>query len=297
MIYLICLVDTEKVLATLKRSSCIIFIAPVISLIGFWFASSRWKILLSSNNLIISSWYAFYGYMVGFFYGTFLPGNLGGDIFRIQLCVRQTKCKISTATSIVILERVCGVLVLFSMIFYILICPPSTLTNLTPAVNTQRMLPFAAAGIMGIILFIFGCRMGRHILQKKKFKGIFGYIQKAVLPFSTIRGGILFQALILSALFQSTDIFVSFLLSYAIHLSLSLKIFFLIIPLAYFTALLPISLGGLGVREGTLVFLLTMFGISASDAVTFSMLVCLNRFAIGGIGGALNIIETIISPK
>lgn len=50
---------------------------------------------------------------------------------------------------------------------------------------------------------------------------------------------------------------------------------------------LPISISGLGVREGTMVFLLHAYGVSAADAIALSFLLFGGGLWIGAIGGLL----------
>jgi hypothetical protein len=52
----------------------------------------------------------------------------------------------------------------------------------------------------------------------------------------------------------------------------------------YLATVLPISPGGLGVREGTLVIVLAQFGLAASDAALLAVAVFLNRVAVGAVG-------------
>ncbi len=86
---------------------------------------------------------------------------------------------------------------------------------------------------------------------------------------------------------------VVFLLSQAIGLAVSLTEFFAIIPLVYLVTILPISLGGLGVREGMLVFLLAQFNVAITDAVTLSFLIYLNRVVVGSLGGLIQLKDTL----
>lgn len=58
-----------------------------------------------------------------------------------------------------------------------------------------------------------------------------------------------------------------------------------------FFALLPVSLGGLGIREGTIAIGLSLFGVSKSSAVTIAFMnrILLLLFAL--LGGILFIIN------
>ena len=78
---------------------------------------------------------------------------------------------------------------------------------------------------------------------------------------------------------------------YLFALSLNMNISFITIAwirsALLILAMLPISISGLGVREGTLVFLLNPYGISAADAIAFSFLLLGAFLCIGGIGGLI----------
>jgi len=52
----------------------------------------------------------------------------------------------------------------------------------------------------------------------------------------------------------------------------------------YFAVVLPISLGGLWVREGTFLGLLNLYGIDTSTAIIISLLMHLIKVATGIIG-------------
>jgi uncharacterized membrane protein YbhN (UPF0104 family) len=78
---------------------------------------------------------------------------------------------------------------------------------------------------------------------------------------------------------------------YAVAISLGIKVpfyaFFIIVPIVYIATLLPISLGGLGVREGAMVFLMSRLGVSTVDGVSLAFLIYLNLVFIGLVGGVL----------
>jgi hypothetical protein len=66
-------------------------------------------------------------------------------------------------------------------------------------------------------------------------------------------------------------------------------------PIVYLVTILPISIGGLGVREGTLVMILSFVNIETSEAVILSFLIYLNRILIGGVGGIIQLSSILIN--
>ena len=94
-------------------------------------------------------------------------------------------------------------------------------------------------------------------------------------------------ALAISLSIQSGFILLNAILGTACKIDLPLHIWFLAWPLAKLSAMLPISLGGLGVRETALAFLLLSFGIPFSKSVGLGLL-WESVLVAGGVVGGLS---------
>jgi glycosyltransferase 2 family protein len=84
--------------------------------------------------------------------------------------------------------------------------------------------------------------------------------------------GLLVAAVVLSVLMQSTEVMIYVTLGNELGLDLPLGIYFAVVPISFIAAALPISLGGLGVREGVLVSLLVAAGADKQAAVALAVL-------------------------
>lgn len=69
--------------------------------------------------------------------------------------------------------------------------------------------------------------------------------------------------------------------------TVSLKVVFLVFPLVILSNAIPISIGGLGVREGAAVLLLSLFGVSKTAAINSAFLLFFINTIIPGLVGAL----------
>jgi hypothetical protein len=67
---------------------------------------------------------------------------------------------------------------------------------------------------------------------------------------------------------------------------------FLVAVIFVFTGI-PISIGGLGVRENTIVFILTRFGVSNNEAVIYSFLVLFMYIFAAFLGGITYLLKNI----
>jgi uncharacterized membrane protein YbhN (UPF0104 family) len=84
--------------------------------------------------------------------------------------------------------------------------------------------------------------------------------------------GLLVVAVLLSIVMQSTEVFIYMALGHNLGLGLPVAAYFAAVPVAFMAAGLPLSLGGLGVREGVLVSLLVVAGADKHMAVALAVL-------------------------
>lgn len=91
----------------------------------------------------------------------------------------------------------------------------------------------------------------------------------------------------ISLLFQVILIVVYYFLSLSLHLSLSLGYFFLLVPIITGAAMIPLSLNGLGIREGVSVFLFSRLSITNAQALSLSLLMLLVGLLTGLVGGLI----------
>jgi len=98
-------------------------------------------------------------------------------------------------------------------------------------------------------------------------------------------------ALAISFVFNVLLIAVNGIIALSLGVEIPLRYFLLFIPLISFLLVLPISLSGLGVREGGYVYLFAQAGVSAPLALAMSLLFYALNVATGLIGGALYTFE------
>jgi len=101
------------------------------------------------------------------------------------------------------------------------------------------------------------------------------------------------QALAYSALFNTLLVLLNYLTAYAVGMRLGLAYFFLFVPVLSLTLMLPISIGGLGVREGVAVVLFTQAGVDEAVAVAASLAVFGVSRATSLLGGLLYLLQSM----
>jgi glycosyltransferase 2 family protein len=183
-------------------------------------------------------------YYVGMFYNLFLPGSIGGDGYKIYLINKHYKANIKDLISASLLDRLSGLVALFFLAGILLYFSnhAALLPNLNLIIVLSLALVFPAYYLFSLILF------------NKKFIHQFwitSYYSLLVQFLQVVCAVCLLLALSVNQFY--TDYLALFLISSAV-------------------SVLPITVGGVGIRE--VVFLLgyQYLPIDKTVAVSFSLL-------------------------
>ena len=295
--YLMYLIDWKRAIETvLHANPWFLIAAPVVSLLAIALTSQRWRLILADSQVKYPAWQSFRGAWLGLFYGSFLPGVLGGDVLRVGMCVQYTKCLAGIATAAILLDRISGVVAVFGMLFSFYLFAPGTAAILLTVDDTLLIAGLAFVGIGGLIAVLATRRLWARWFSSDA-KGIWGFISSMGKSLSALKNQTLVSVVSIALLAQFIETFSTFLIARAIGIDQPFTVFWAVVPLTFLIVFLPISLGGLGVREGAMVFLLARFGVPAQEAITLSFLIYLNRTLVGALGGGLQLVETFVKKS
>jgi hypothetical protein len=278
--YLVHLLDLPTAAEALRRAAQpSLILVPLCLLVGFGVAAVRWQFILRRAGVNLVASRAFLAYLISNFYGLLLPGVLAGDVVRMTLCVRQTQCRLRDASASVLLERLCGFAALASFPLMVHVLAPQ-IVPLDLRGGDGVLLLACAAIALGVPVAIILVQ-GLPIPSRGRIAGFVHRTRQVIAP-QSVTG--LLWIMLLSAVFQTLDILATFVISQAMGLDLPLAALFFVVPFVSVATVLPISLGGLGVREVIFVFLLGKFAIGSSDAVMLSVMIYLGRLFVGALG-------------
>lgn len=274
MIWLLSKVEIDQIAGRWGEVNWFLLIlaVTVLNLICMVLKSIRLMRFLHSLNIEAPIWWLSLLQLKSNFLRNFAPGIVFSDIYRTSVLVKKTGHGYESISTI-LLEKIFGVasLLLLSIMSLLVgtywIDHPVFRQLVKPAFLVSGA--FLAAGIAFIIIVRVGL-MGRN-KSTFNFWMKFQEIATQYSMFFSKIGNIL-EISILSLLIQLIMVAWYFTVSRAIGFNLSFLIFLLTIPLVELLLMLPISIGGLGVREGAFVILFVPFGLTAGDAVSFSLL-------------------------
>jgi uncharacterized protein (TIRG00374 family) len=256
----------------------------------------RWHIILSKDYKMPFS-RLFSTYFIGMYFNNFLPTLVGGDLVKAYYIYRETgKGGVSMAS--IFLDRYSGFTALMTITAvatisgYTLIKGSSILWLLLILLGS-----FAAMSLIIWIDLLHGWAM--RILTRLKLFGINRKIDSFYRALMGYKGewAILLKAFSLSLIIQGSVITGYYILARAIGMDMPLNYFFFFVPLATVVAMVPLSLAGLGIREGAFVFLFAKAGGSSAEAMSISLLFFFSMLVISLIGGVEYLRRGSISMK
>jgi uncharacterized membrane protein YbhN (UPF0104 family) len=202
--------------------------------------------------------------LCGFFFEQVTIGFVGGDAIRLWL-LRRTDMPFGRAIQALLLDRSCGFasLVLLSLLGVQALLP--LVEESVRNVIVVTLGAFIAAGLLATAVVLVLTKLLRRTKLSVYWRR-FGLSEHPVSPLT------LATVLTLAIATQLLNILVFWMLSQSLALPTTLQQWFIVAPTVLLVSMLPISIGGWGVREGAMIVALHGFGISAEDALLPSVL-------------------------
>lgn len=254
-------------------------VAAALLLAGQSLAALRWKVILGPGS---PPWrYLARLYLIGAFASLFLPTLVGGDALRAAAASRSTGAAASTVTS-VLLDRMIGVAAMLAYLALGVAVAPAQAGAMVAGFRWTGgpgwLLPAAVAGgiaVAGLAVARSG-RVRRAAAE--------GWAAVTGLLRSPSRAA---AAVLLALVVQGAYLLLWMALARALDLPLAASAFLVAVPLVTLGSMLPVTLAGLGVREGAWLLLLRSSGIADARVVAFSLLYFVANLVVGAVGGAL----------
>ena len=264
----------------------IIWIAPFAYLVGLFGTGYRWHVMLSELGVVFSTVQGLCGYVIAAFYNLILPGGVGGDIVRVAYARNRTNESIGFLTSGVLLERFFGSMVAFEIgALAILVLPDSIFDQLgvVPLLLIIGMALFLT--LYMIVLFLYWEKIREFFERRIKKRKLLDKMLTFGSRLTSLSWVARFRIIGGTAVYQFGDAFATYIIACAIGLNIPFAVFLMLNPLLYLSMVLPISLGGLGGREGVVVGFLALVGVDADVAAILAFLIYFNHAVIGVWGG------------
>lgn len=233
-------------------------LATLVAGLTFPLHAWRWWLLLRAQGLALSLHWAHVVTWIGNFYNAFLLGGLGGDASRAFYVCRDAPGRPAAGLAATFLDRVLGLVVLLSLAALTLLLKLETVAR---HAELRLLLALCAAlSLASVIAFLVACRRPPawlvRRLGEKHAATLADILQRARATPAT-----LLAALVASYAIWLLDFVSVWLLARSLGLPLPFIEVSLAMSVAYAATVLPVSVGGHGIREGALLGMLALLGL------------------------------------
>jgi uncharacterized membrane protein YbhN (UPF0104 family) len=207
-------------------------------------------------------------YFIGMYFNLILPTSVGGDVVRAWYLDGQSGRRLASFLS-VLADRVSGLLVLLGLACVAVAVCPIALPPWVP----WSVWGTAGGGLLaltGFALFDFRSSPAARIPAAAR---VLGKVERLKANSTSLfRPALLIQTTALSLVVQAANVLIVYLVGRAIGAPVPAAYYWIVVPMVTLLTLLPISLNGMGVREGGMVLFLAPLGIPEGTALSLAFL-------------------------
>ncbi|MEM7094071.1 MAG: lysylphosphatidylglycerol synthase transmembrane domain-containing protein [Actinomycetota bacterium] len=233
-------------------------------------ASLRWQQVCRALHLDVSSVRLFWHTIAGQFLSNFVPTTVGGDVLRVSRLGKDTGDRPTSFTT-VILERLSGWMVLPASIFLGLALDPS-LRGLGAATRGAMVAAIVTLVALSLIILAAGNDFTGRLLER--YEGPLRWLHAVHEGLDALRERPrqIVRILATGAAYQGMLIVAFWAAAQSIGIEgFGLRAAAAFVPAVLIVQVLPLGIGGLGVREGTLVLFLGSLDVPDEQAVALGL--------------------------
>jgi len=265
----------------------VIVILMAVNLFRAWMTAVRWQWVNPDESKQLSSWQYFRLMMMAKPFNLIMPGALGGDFVRTAITLKTVKSNRVNNVIAIAADRfvgllsitVLGVIALFFM------------SDIPDKRAFYCLFGLLTGGFVVILLVISNAWLLR--LLESVFSRLGGLGKRLVHVLETWKKALLFfkcnykrllQAFLLCLPIHGLSFLTSYILAKILGMEVSFFDISLILALVWVITAVPITISGLGVRELSLIYFFSLYGVGAEAATALSVYLYVVSVAMGLIG-------------
>ncbi|MGD9972860.1 MAG: YbhN family protein [Desulfatirhabdiaceae bacterium] len=290
-VLLILLFDPKQIAETLAGANPLYTtLAFLMCMVVMLVRACRWQLILRDMNILTRFWRIAEIYLISNWFSTFLPGSVGGDIYKVYGLTRDGKQTLHSLATVFI-ERFTGLLALISVALVTVIF----FSHMMPA-PLWMMLALVSIIAGALFLLLFSTRFIQPVgLFLRNHAPLFRkWVSEEKIALTvTIFQDMLHQprlfvrAYVLGIFMQFLVLASYYFVARALNQHIPFLFFLIFFPLIEIISLIPVSINGMGIRELLLVFFLRYAAVEPSFAISFSILLRLILVVYALFGGYL----------
>jgi uncharacterized membrane protein YbhN (UPF0104 family) len=251
-------------------------------------AGVRWAALARPLGFQRPRRFFIWRFFEGMFFSLCLPSSIGGDVIKAYRVGDTTSRRLLAGCS-VLADRLTGL---------------SALGVLAGTALAANKYGLGLAGALGVALALLAGVLGVFWLGLQSIDRIMNLLPEAhraraflaqLLPYQQ-RPLLIMQAVGWSFVVQVGGAVVVALMARTLRVDLPLVVWFSVVPLVALLMVLPVSIGGFGMRENAMEILLGEHGVAKDQAIAVALLWGLGTILTGLVGGALFLLDRRAEP-
>jgi uncharacterized membrane protein YbhN (UPF0104 family) len=265
------------------RTAIWLAVAAVLTLAGIALSALRWQKVLDALDIHTRLPRLRSLYLAGQFVSNVLPTTIGGDVLRVSRLSRDTGESSGTFASVV-LERLTGWLVL-PVITIVGFAVNPGLRQLGTATQVALVMAVVTLLLLATVLAAAGStRLGGRFATKDGWQRFLGAVHLGVERLRTHPAAAV-HVLIAGFAYQLALVLAAVAAAQALGLRpAGLTALLAFFPAVLIAQVLPVSMSGLGVREGAFVLFLGPLGVADEQAIALGLLLYLLNLAVSLLG-------------
>jgi hypothetical protein len=294
--YFLSRVHPERFLTTFATAKfSYIALALAVYLVAQGVSAMRWATLVRPLGIKTPFKDLVRYYLVGMFFNLFAPGTVGGDVSRIYYLVRDEDAHASGravttvhAAMSVLMDRAIGMVVLVWLgAAGLVLFPQYAVPRSIRSVTYLLALGFVVAVLLTPLLRRLVPEDGHQLVVK---------LRLAMRSYRSNWRAVV-AAAALSLVVHLIQAWMHTLMARALDLNVPFSFCLIVYPLVGTFAAIPVSLNGIGLREGGYIYLLAVIGIGTEQAIAFGLLLFLIVALDSLLGGVLFLLQRMPRPN
>ena len=281
------LIDVEKVVSVFNNLRPFPFVkACLLYIISDYIGAVAWYYVIKSTGKQISLSSVVSAYWTGLFFNNFLPSSAGGDAVKGFHIIRQYQDP-GLFTATIVIDRI------INLFFLLLIGMSASYFIFRNRIIFIILIGSVSGFIFCIAVFnIIKVRRIGILTGSSPVRQFLYNFTSAFSSFAAFRSRILYITLLLSFCSQFIKIYLYKYLIAAAGSKLALIIMFIFVPVFGLSAMLPVSIGGLGIREIAGLKAAALLSVNQNEIIVLS----LTGYLAFLLSNSLGIFYYILSP-
>ncbi len=260
----------------------------LIAIIAQVIAGLRWSSLARPIGFSFPHSFFVWRFFEGMFFSLCLPSSIGGDFIKAYRLADSTSRRLLAGCT-VLADRLTGLTGLSVLGGAALLSVRWSLNELATLAVGGGLLFFAITSLW------FGIRSLDRIISIMPAPHAVREFISQFLPYQK-RPQLLPTAVVWSLLIQLGNAIGVLMIAHGLGVTLPLSVWCAVVPLVMLAMVIPVSINGVGVREGGMAMLLAPQGVPSEQAVAIALLWFLSTLVSGLIGGILFLLDKKTIP-